>query len=177
MAEPITLAEAKLHLRVLSNDEDLYIEGLIPPARRYIELRSGITINQRQFIESQFPAYGVIRLDKGPLVSIDEIAYTDEVGGALTYDGARFFPGSSVILPAIGESWPTLGVSETFQITYTAGLSPAELATDDYDNLTHAMKLLVGHWYANRESVVEGDYREVPLAVNALCDQVRMPVL
>lgn len=37
MTEPITLAEAKSHLRVLYDDEDAYIEMLIAAAREYAE--------------------------------------------------------------------------------------------------------------------------------------------
>lgn len=37
MTEPITLAEAKNHLRVMCDDEDTYIETLITAARQYAE--------------------------------------------------------------------------------------------------------------------------------------------
>ena len=37
MAEPITLTEAKNHLRGLNDDEDAYIETLITAARQYAE--------------------------------------------------------------------------------------------------------------------------------------------
>lgn len=46
-------------------------------------------------------------------------------------------------------------------------LDPDALVLDD--DITTAMLLLIGHWYANRESVVIGSISsELPMAVNAL---------
>lgn len=177
--EPLSLAEAKSQVRVLDDSEDAYIESLIAPARRYVENRSGIIIKRRQFIERHEPVRGAIRLYNGPVVTIDEVAYLDSAGADAVYADARFFGGSSFIFPALGESWPTPYAGEAFAVTYTAGLSPEELGTDEYSNLLHAMKLLVGHWFTTRSGVsTSGDIvREVPLAANDLCDQVRMPVV
>jgi uncharacterized phiE125 gp8 family phage protein len=190
MAEPLTLAEAKAQVNVVAADTafDDYLTSLIPAARRYVENRSGITILQRQFTEVQYPVRGrltlnrryvgagPIRLTKRPIVSIDSIAYKDNNGANATYTGARFFPGQTEIFPALGELWPSPYSGEGFTVTYTAGLSVADLATDDYANLLHAMKLLIGHWFARREPVTldeRGKPLQVPLTVDDLCDQMR----
>lgn len=178
--EPITLAEAKAQVRVDGDNDDNYITTLVPAARRYVENRTGLVIKRRQFIERHMPVRGAIRLYNGPVVSIDEVAYPDNNGADQTYSGARYFVGSPFIFPAIGEMWPYPYQSgyygrEPFTVTYTAGLSPEQLGTDDYANLLHAMKLLVGHWFANREAVVveRAQALSVPLTVDDLCDQVR----
>ena len=44
MAEPITLEEAKTHLRVDTNADDSLIEGLIAAARNHCENELGLTI-------------------------------------------------------------------------------------------------------------------------------------
>lgn len=45
MLEPITLQEAKLHLRVDSADEDTLIDSLISAARSYCEDEMGVQIS------------------------------------------------------------------------------------------------------------------------------------
>ena len=175
--EPLTLVEAKAQLRVLDDSEDAYIESLIPAARRYVEERSGIIVKRREFTEQHFVCRGVIRLFKAPLVSIDEVEYPDADGVATPYADARFFTGSSVLFPALGETWPSAYAGERFTVTYTAGLSPEQLGSDEYANLLHAMKLLIGHWFKHREAVSEGQANSIPMGVDALCDQVRLPVL
>jgi uncharacterized phiE125 gp8 family phage protein len=187
VAEPITLDEAKAQVRVLDTSEDAYISSLIPASRRYVENRSGVIVAQRQFVERHRPelrAFGRcidrgIRLYNGPIVSVDSIAYIDSDGADATYTGARVVPDSPMIYPALGESWPLPYLNEAFTITYTAGLSADQLATDDYANLLHAMKLLIGHWFTNREAVVmdRAQALTVPLAVEDLCDQVRALVV
>lgn len=189
MVEPLTLAEAKAQVNVIAADTsfDDYLTSLIPASRRYVENRSGIIISQRQFVEVQYPVRGLmtlnrryvgagpIRLTKRPIVSIDSVAYKDNNRADATYTGARFLPGQTEIFPALGELWPSPYSGEGFTVTYTAGLSAAELGTDDYANLVHAMKLLIGHWFTNREAVVmdRAQALTVPLAVDDLCDQIR----
>lgn len=39
--------------------------------------------------------------------------------------------------------------------------------------IQHAVKLLVGHWYRNREGVSEGKQTEAPFTINALIEPYR----
>jgi uncharacterized phage protein (predicted DNA packaging) len=41
------------------------------------------------------------------------------------------------------------------------------------DDISTAMLLLIGHWYANRESVVQGTTSELPMGVKALIEPYR----
>jgi hypothetical protein len=109
--------------------------------------------------------------------SVDTVAYPDTSGTPATYAGARIV--GQLIYPVLGAIWPAAYPNEGFTVTYTAGLSTALLGSDDYSNLLHAMKLLIGHWHSNREAVAvdqRGVPTQVPLAVDDLCDQVRMVV-
>ena len=169
-AEPVSLTQAKEQLRVLDDFEDAYIASLIAPARRFVENLSGIVMVQRQFTEQHIPKCGSIRLYKRPIVSVDPVAYIDGDELAATYAGARFSTG--VLYPALGETWPTAYAGEAFTVTYTAGLSATDLATDEWAPLVHAMKLLIGQWFEAREAGGE-KVAEAPFAVTALCDQYR----
>ncbi len=63
----------------------------------------------------------------------------------------------------------------------TAGAVPADTdgnVTDEHalvlnDDVVTAMLLLIGNWYANRESVVEGAMSELPMAVSELIQPYR----
>ncbi|WP_249976081.1 head-tail connector protein [Vreelandella olivaria] len=49
--------------------------------------------------------------------------------------------------------------------------NPHALVLDD--DISTAMLLLIGHWYANRESVVHGTTSELPMGVKALIEPYR----
>lgn len=124
--EPLSLADAKVYLRVTANDEDAKIEAMIPRARGWVEDHTGLLLAQREIIERLTPIYGAIRLSKGPLVTVDEVAYVDTLGADQTYV-PRFWAGQSTIFPASGERWPTLATDEMFEVTYTAGFAEGEV--------------------------------------------------
>lgn len=170
MAEPVTLAEARAHLRVIDTSEDGLIGTYISAARRYVEKRSGLILAQRTFTEEHRVAAGYFAPFNRPVVSLGAIAYTDSGGIEQVYAGARLSEGRA--FPALNGSWPYPGVGG-FRVTYTAGISPAELAADNYSDLKAAVLLMIGHLFANREAVTERPLSEAPLAVNAICDQYR----
>ena len=67
---PVTLDEAKDHLRVVTNDEDDYITGLCLAATDYAEKFQDRTYVQRErtMVLDRFPA--VIRPPGAPLISV-----------------------------------------------------------------------------------------------------------
>lgn len=189
--EPLTLAEAKAHLRVTIDDFDDYIVTLIPAARRALETHShrafisttfdalwdsfpfgGGYYNRqlRQFygafpgaMGATFPGFlptntGIIEVPRSSLQSVTSITYYDGNGALQTldpsvYDVETGNPGR--IAPRYGQIWPTTlprigAVTIRFVSGYgdTADTVPA--------NAKHAMKLLIGNWYENRESAVIG---------------------
>lgn len=178
MAEPITLAQAKAHLRVTDTSEDDYITALIPAARGWVENYTGHVLVQREIVEQRDNFGRFIELHRRPLLAdpAPEITYIDTDGTEQTYADGEFqlsrFPAR--IFPAVDGSWPSLwrygGVTITYTAGYTAGQEPQELI--------QAMYLLIGHWFATRVAVNVGNIvSEVPLAVESLCGQFRAPGL
>lgn len=155
--EPISVAEAKVHLRVFDTSEDLLIAMLISSARRYAEAycgRSFIT-QQWRWVGDYFPVCA--HLERGPFQSIDAIGYTDMAGAVqsiatptapdwaidLTVPTARVAPG-------FGRTWPqTLPQIAAATIDYTTGYGDA--ATDVPEGIRHWLLVRVNTAYENRE--------------------------
>lgn len=154
MAEPILIDDAKEYLRVRSSDEDDKITAMIPRVRLWVEDHTGLALIQREFTERHLPKYGAIRLFRGPLVEVGEVAYVN-ASGAQTYV-PRAWPPSSTIFPAAGGTWPVLTDREQFEITYTAGYAAGEVDAR-----------LIGAMYALIEGEFSEGYAYPPRAVEA----------
>src|SRR5688572_25610126 len=92
-AEPVTTAEAKLHLRVTDSDDDTYIGSLITAARQKLENENGLAfINQTWDLTlDAFPDLGdVIKFPIHPLSSVTSITYKDTDGTTQTWSSSMY---------------------------------------------------------------------------------------
>jgi uncharacterized phiE125 gp8 family phage protein len=160
--EPITLAEAKTHLRYDSTDQDTYITGLITVARRTIERwewRAHLTQTWVMRLD-KFPKNAPIYLPRPPLQSVTSIQYVDADGATQTFDAGDYDVDTKAqpgrIKPAYGEVWPTTrpGIVNAVTVTYVAGYGDA--ASDVPEETKHAIKLMLTHAWRNPELVVSG---------------------
>jgi uncharacterized phiE125 gp8 family phage protein len=138
LVEPIDLETVKEYLRVLDDVEDLKIEAMIPRARLWVEEHTGLALVQREFVELHTPRGGVVRLYRGPLVSVGGVGYADAGGAAQTFEPTSHPPSTKLT-----GSWPSNG--SPFEVTYTAGFAAGEVD----DRLIGAMLALI-----------EGEYSE-----------------
>jgi uncharacterized phiE125 gp8 family phage protein len=182
---PVTLAEAKAHLRVDGADDDTLIAGLLAAAVGHLDGAEGLL--GRALVEQQwtlvldaFPASAEkpVRIPLPPLVSVAAVRYVDAAGATQTWDAAnwRIAPQGAMpghLLPVHGESWPTTRTqAAAVEIDFTAGYGAAAGVPAP---LKAAMLLLIGHWYANREAVNVGNIvNELPLAVQSLLAPYRI---
>jgi uncharacterized phiE125 gp8 family phage protein len=180
-AEPLTLEEAKLHLRVDHDKDDTLIESLIVAVRLRAEHETNrlfITQDWKMTLGA-FPCYG-IELPRSPVDEIVEITYVDTDGVSQTLDYTLYVLDNTllppVVYPVYNETWPvTRYQPNAVQITFRGGFSgPSPVAIAD--DIKAAMKLMLGHYYENREEVVLGAGNTVnalPMAVDALLDRIR----
>ena len=183
--EPITLEEAKLHLRVESEqeEEDALILGLVKAARAFVENETGramLTQTWRVYLDrfpTRFYRDTAITLPVVPVQSITSVSYYNEAG-VLTV-----FPGGSYVVDLASEMGRIVtGVSIAWPSTYDIPNAVVVELVAGYPNvgaipapLVAAMKLLIGHWYESRESVVVGtSAMAIPLGVDALLAPYRM---
>ena len=171
--EPITLAQARLHLKLTADDptnEDSLIEGVwIPAARSHAEMvtaRSFITQGWRLVMDS-FP--GLIQLERGPVQRIDSIVYRDTGGVSRTIAWAAPVDGiqrstdgtliadltSGVVATAFGATGPiVLPELGALAVNYTAGYGDTAAAVPQ--GIKQWLLLRIGALYENREEVLTG---------------------
>jgi uncharacterized phiE125 gp8 family phage protein len=174
---PVSLEEAKAHLRIDFGDDDFYVAGLIEAATAHLDGWSGIlgralvTQTWRQDL-CGFPCDGVIRLPLAPVQAVTAITYRDEVGADMTLDpGVTTEVMTDALGPFVrlrgGQSWPaTAQGDDAVSVVFTAGYGASSAVPQA---IRHAILLLVGHWHATREPVNIGNITSnLDFAVTAL---------
>jgi uncharacterized phiE125 gp8 family phage protein len=167
----LSVEDAKAHLHVDTIDEDDYIAALVAAATSYLDGYSGVlgrALGEQTWEQSfdSFPADRCLRLPLGKLIAVEGVAYFDAANAAQSFTG--FHEATDAIGPMIiledGQSWPsTYARPDAVTVTWTCGFAEVPVA------IIHAVKLLIGHWYANREAVVTGTITaQVPIAVGTL---------
>lgn len=180
---PITLADAKLHLRVEGGDEDVLINSLIAAAVNHLDGWSGIL--KRCLITQTWAVFAdkfsqKIRLPLVPIGSIVSVKYknssdVETIIDALSYD---FFEDSLGAVLRFKNSFalPTdLAEIRALRIEFTAGYDLADAVPA---SIKAALLLMIGHAYENREGVVVGTISsELPLGVYSLLSPYRRRVI
>lgn len=194
-SEPLTLDEAKLHLRVDYTEDDELIAGLIAAARAAAETetqRQLVTATWRYLADS-FPGpslvgvpYGTtyshpghaILLPKSPVQSVTQITYLDMQGVRQVLPAETYTVPDDQdltrITPVFGRIWPPcLPQIGCIQVDFVAGYGGY---ADVPAAIKSWMKLLVGAMYENRELatiVQRGSVLEMPFS-GSLLDPYRV---
>lgn len=178
--EPVTLQEAKAHLRVDDTEQDAWITRAMTAAREFCETFQGRSYTTQRLALSleRWPSGRSIYLPRPPLQSVEAVAYTLADGTPRTLDPSLYIvdtasePGAIHLRP--GASWPSdpLDAGLPIRVEFTAGYGAADKVPL---RAVQAILLLVGHWYESRETVVIGTIsRELEFTVQALLWQERM---
>ena len=176
--DPVPLADLKHHLQVLSADEDSYITALGRAATEWCEVYSRQTIYTTTLRQTFpcWPADGVIELYRPPLASVTSVQYVDGDGATQTLATSQYVvdtdskPGR--VLRGYGITWPTIrtqGVAAPVTVVFVAGHTTVDLVPESFK---HAIKLIVGHWFENRESTTSKNLKDAPQAAKALLSGV-----
>jgi len=155
--EPVTLAEAKRHVEVNTDEHNTQLLTLITTARELVEAeskRSLITQTKTQ-TQREFPASSCpIELMLPPLQSVTSLKYLDSDGTLQTITSTNYTvdtarePGQ--IWPVYNYSWPlTRDVFNAVQIIYVAGYG--DNPTDVASAAKHAILLKIGELFEGRE--------------------------
>ncbi|QKV18634.1 head-tail connector protein [Oricola thermophila] len=166
-AMPVTLAQAKAHLRVTSDTEDDAISALVIAATQYLERDTG-----QALIDQTWRAYFdcppddcVLQLLRAPVRRIVAVTVYDGAGNPAVLDGSDYFvnlvtrPARLRLADGITASMRANGIEVDFEAGYGA------TGVDVPDMLKRAVLVLVAHWYEFRGVY---DAADQPVSVPAL---------
>jgi uncharacterized phiE125 gp8 family phage protein len=169
-SDPVTLEDVKAHLRVFFTDDDTYLEALIKAAVSHLDGYRGIL--NRCIVSQAWKTTRCTWCRKIDTLFTDTTAavikYFDTDGVERTVDNTnnaayRVYPdyirfNNDFVFPALNTDR-----DDPISIVTTHGYDEVP------ESLVLAIKILVAHWYRNREPVTfGGNPTKIPFSVNAL---------
>jgi len=160
VVEPVTLSEAKAHLRVDGAAEDTLIGSLILTSRLHIETALGlalITQGWRLSLDA-WPEGRELELPLRPLQAVREVRVFSADNMSSLVPAETYLVDLAGVPPRLvrrGAMWIAPGrPAGGIEIDFTAGYGDA--ASDVPAPLRQALLMLVAHWYEHREPVELG---------------------
>lgn len=178
---PLTLAEAKRQLRIEESETafDDDITSLIKAAAEWIYATCHVTLITTEYRAcfDSFPNTRQFKIPGFPLDQIIVITYRDPSGAAVSAADYQLDKTQvpAAIYPAPGEEWPETQSEriDAVRIDYEAGYGAS--ATNVPELPKHLLRLLVAHWFKNREAVVTGAAtKEIEIAADNLMKLIRV---
>ncbi len=175
--EPVTLAEAKAHLRVDTATDDSYIATLITAAREWVEEYLDRALVHQQYVMrlDSFPYE--FELPRPPMATSGTatavlVTYTLGDDSTATLSSTQYrvdrnaTPG--VVRQLRAGTWPgNLDDQNAVTVTWWAGYGASGTAVPAA--IRHAILMLVGFWYDNRSTVLVGSIsKQLEFAVESL---------
>jgi uncharacterized phiE125 gp8 family phage protein len=170
--EPVTLAQAKQHLRVQHTDDDDIITALIAGSRIHVEARTrrALITQSWRLTRDAWPEGGRLAVLPVPLVSLNAARIYRADGSTLALDLAAFAVDKAAAPARLAFTRGALAAPERpvggIEIDITCGYGDAQHVPEP---LRQAILHLVAHWYENRGLVAAGaEVAVLPHSVSAL---------
>lgn len=173
----MSVQEIKNHLNIDTGAFDQMLAEYIDAATAMVERDANVALLTQTWALylDQFPDWE-IELRKPPVASITSVVYLDSTGASTTLSASDYrLDGKSRparLTPAYALDWPlTYPVTNAVTITFVCGETSRDTVSDF---AKQAIRMLVGHWYKHRESVISTGAQpvEVGLAYAALVDRL-----
>jgi uncharacterized phiE125 gp8 family phage protein len=160
---PVSATELRDHLRITDLGEEAYVSTLAAAAVSYLDGWGGVLGRaiMPQVWRQEFDGWGRLQLDL-PDVTAIAVTYEDSLGAEQ--------PAASATLRKMGSAWYVdaegPGAERVF-VNMTCALPAVRLPT-----VQAVIKLLVAHWYQNREAAGAAMV-EAPMSADALITALR----
>ncbi len=174
LVEPVTLAQAKQHLRITDDSQDMIVAGYISAARDWVEKFTGVLLAEREVAEGLDGLLPGVALRAWPITRATPVrvsyrtAYGEDqlITDAVVASAVR----PARLFPAARSHWPLVGGGggAAYAIVTAGFPDPADVPSV----LRQAMLILIGAYDADREG---GDLLlKSEAAARRLCSQYRM---
>ena len=176
--EPVTLFEAKAHLRLEHELDDASVEAMVSAARIHLEsiCWRGFVTQTWELVAEEFPSDGKLELPCGNLASITSAKYIDQAGVEQTLSPAEYVADSTVepglLRLAYGKSWPSAREQwDAVKVRYVVGWAAASVPPP----IRHAIMLLVAQMYDQRTPEITGSIvSQLGFSIDALIGPYRL---
>ena len=170
--EPVSLAQAKLWLRVDHDAEDDLITALVSAARDYVEAQTGLALAPQTWRLAVRPSELPIELPRPPfgaLLSAEALLNDGSTKAVPLGDLLAVGVEPALVTLRQGAALPSGSIE--LRLDYTCAL-PAGVPP----RAMQVMKLLVAHWYEHREAAADStdEFREPPYSATALLDTLKI---
>lgn len=179
LVTPVSLAEAKAHLRVTHDGEDALITSLIEAVTSHFDGQGelGRALVSQTWAQWVGQSPGWVRLRIGPVQTLSSIEYYDSDNALQTATLSEFESWRDgdfhIVKPKSGYVWPSAYTRpDAIKISYVSGYGDA--GSDVPQSIRHAILLMIGHFYEHREAASEMKMNVLPLAVEALITNHRV---
>lgn len=155
-SEAVSVLDARRQCAIEDEETgfDPLLTRLIAAARDHVERYCGVRIGAQTLSMACDGWCDLERLPEAPVSSVTSVTYVDTDGATQTLSTSVYEVRTSGLDAGMvlkyGQAWPAMRPGSRITVVAEAGYATAPAA------LTHAMLLLIGHWYSNRESVITG---------------------
>lgn len=177
-AEPVSVDEAKAHMRVDGAGEDALISSLILTSRLHIEAALGLALIDQSWklVLDRWPKDGRITIPIAPVREVTAIHVRNAQGDAELIDAGSYEVALAGRHPAIvtnGAEGSRPGVRVGgIEISLNAGYGAS--ANDVPAPIRQALLMLVAHWYEHRDPIEIGaPQTSVPHSISRLLNPYR----
>jgi uncharacterized phiE125 gp8 family phage protein len=143
--EPVTLAQAKAHLRVMQDFDDELIATQISAARERVELNTGRALAAATYRLAVPGSCSTVHLPLFPVATVTEVSYLGTGDVRIVVDPASYYTDSNRSTLTLARSISTSAVNVTF--TTAPAVIPAALKA--------AILLIVADLYEHAEEGAE----------------------
>ncbi len=176
--EPVTVAEAKAHLRLDSAAEDVLLASLLLTSRLHVEAALGLAlINQTwMLVLDRWPADSCVEIPIAPLQGITAVRVRDAAGAATVIAPTSYLVDIASKPPRLvwnNAAPPSPGrVANAIEIDISAGFGATAASVPA--PLKHAIAMLTAHWYEHRDPIEIGSSTaRIPDAISDLIQPFR----